>query len=71
MNISTTALRAHNNEKEDPCFNEEYNKTHKLGTMEERITLKSIVQERDGICSNGRDKLTKAYIHKYTEHRVR
>ena len=69
MNISKESLQAHNMRKEDPCFNDNYNKYKKLGTLKERSLLQKLSMEKYGIFIQY-GKLTKAYVEKYTEYKI-
>lgn len=45
------AITAHNTYKPEPCYNENWNKEHKTGTMRARNLVMAALSYKHGICS--------------------
>lgn len=66
--ISKIAFKAHNNGAEFPCYNEVYNKAHKLGSMADRTLLRKIAIDIYGL-GEGKHKLTLKDIETWSNYR--
>ncbi|MEB8638341.1 hypothetical protein P4H32_32460 [Bacillus cereus] len=52
--ISNEALKAHNDRRPMPTYNEAYNKANKLGTLAERAALKQMAHFKYGVLGGHR-----------------